>query len=91
MRSCGYLGRDRQRNRGYFCGIVRGVSNRPEGSKILTFLFGTLTGVVARSYISEALMWYRRCEALSTYILGDVSSQLAEMLRKTINLSKKDV
>jgi hypothetical protein len=45
----------------------------------------------ARSYISEALMWYRRCEALSTYILGEVSSQLAEMLRKTINLSKKDV
>jgi len=34
-----HLGRDRQRNRGFFSGLVRGVSNPREGSKILTFLF----------------------------------------------------
>ena len=40
MRSYGCLGRDRQRNRGFFSGMLRGVSNPREGSKILTFLFG---------------------------------------------------
>jgi hypothetical protein len=30
---------DRQRNRQFFSGMVRGVSNACEGSKILTFLF----------------------------------------------------
>ena len=39
MRSCGYLVRDRQRNWRFFSGMVRGVSNPREGSKILTFLF----------------------------------------------------
>ena len=34
------LGRDRQRNRGFFSGMLRGVSNAREGLKILTFLFG---------------------------------------------------
>ena len=34
-------GRDRQRNRGFFSGMVRGVSRAREGSKILTFLFRT--------------------------------------------------
>jgi hypothetical protein len=29
----------RQRNRGFFNGLVRGVSNACEGSKILSFLF----------------------------------------------------
>jgi hypothetical protein len=29
----------RQRNRGLFSGLVRGVSNPREGSRILTFLF----------------------------------------------------
>jgi hypothetical protein len=33
------LGRDRQRNRGFFSGMLRGESNAWEGSKILTFLF----------------------------------------------------
>jgi hypothetical protein len=32
---------------------------------------------------------YLRYEALRTYILCEVSSQLPEMLRKTINISKK--
>ena len=36
----GYLGWDRQRNRGFFSGMVRGMSNPRESSKILTFLFG---------------------------------------------------
>jgi hypothetical protein len=31
--------RDRQRNRAFFSGMVRGVSNAREDSKILTFLF----------------------------------------------------
>src|SRR5215211_1421008 len=39
LRGYGYLGQDRQRNRGFFSGIVRGVSDPREGSKILTFLF----------------------------------------------------
>ena len=30
---------DRQRNRGFFSGMVRGVSDPREGTKILTFLF----------------------------------------------------
>jgi hypothetical protein len=34
-------------------------------------------------------MWHRRFEALRTYILYEVSSERAEMLRKTINMSKK--
>ena len=39
LRSCGNLGRDRQRNRRFFSGILRGVSGAREGSKILSFLF----------------------------------------------------
>jgi hypothetical protein len=35
----GYQGQDRQRNRGLFSGMVRGVSSPREGSKILTLLF----------------------------------------------------
>jgi hypothetical protein len=42
----------RQRNRGFFSGMVRGVSNTREGPKILTFLFRSR--VVRSSYISEA-------------------------------------
>jgi hypothetical protein len=38
LRSYGNLGRDRQRNRGFFSDMVRGVSEPREGSKILTFL-----------------------------------------------------
>ena len=34
-----HLGRDRQRNRGFFSGMVRGLSNPREGSKLLSFLF----------------------------------------------------
>jgi hypothetical protein len=34
-----HQGRGRQRNRQFFNGMVRGVSNAREGSKILTFLF----------------------------------------------------
>jgi hypothetical protein len=32
------MGRDRQRNRGFFSGVIRGVSSPREGSKILKFL-----------------------------------------------------
>jgi hypothetical protein len=32
-------GRDRQRNRGFFSGMIRGVSDPREVSKMLTFLF----------------------------------------------------
>jgi hypothetical protein len=34
-----HLGRDRQRNRGLLIGMVRGMSDPREGSKILSFLF----------------------------------------------------
>jgi hypothetical protein len=34
------VARDRQRNRQFFSGMVRGVSNACEGSEILTFLYG---------------------------------------------------
>jgi hypothetical protein len=39
LKSYGYLGRDRQRNRGFLSGMVRGVSRAHEGSENLTFLF----------------------------------------------------
>jgi hypothetical protein len=42
----------------------------------------------SRSYAAGFLTWYGRFEALRTYILCEVSSQLAEMLRKTTNTSK---
>ena len=45
-------GRDPQRNRAFFSGMVRGASNLREGSKILFFLFRSR--VVRSSYISEA-------------------------------------
>jgi hypothetical protein len=35
----------RQSNRGFFSGMIRGVSNPREGSKILTFLFRTPTSM----------------------------------------------
>jgi hypothetical protein len=54
LRSYGSLGRDRQRNRGFFSGKVRGVSNPREGPKILTFLFRSHPVCRARTYISEA-------------------------------------
>jgi hypothetical protein len=55
LRSYGNLGRDRQRNRGLFVGMVRGVSNPREGSKMLIFLSWAPTGVCrTHSYISEA-------------------------------------
>ncbi len=47
----GNLGRERQRSRGFFSGMVRGVSDPREGSKILTFLFRPQ--LVCISYISE--------------------------------------
>ena len=40
-----HLGRDRQRNRGFFSGMLRGVSNAREGLKILFFLLSDPTGV----------------------------------------------
>ena len=39
LRSYGNQGQDRQRNRGFFSGMIRGVSNAREGSKILTFFY----------------------------------------------------
>jgi hypothetical protein len=48
------VARDRQRNRGFFSGMARGVSRAREGSKILTFLFGPRLVCTARSYVSEA-------------------------------------
>jgi hypothetical protein len=42
LRSYGKSGRDRQRIRGLFSGIIRGVSSPREGSKILTFLLRSL-------------------------------------------------
>jgi hypothetical protein len=50
------VARGRERNRAFFSGLVRGVSNLREGSKSLTFLFGPRLVCTARSYISEALL-----------------------------------
>jgi hypothetical protein len=44
---------DRQRNRGFFSGMLRGVSILREGSKILSFLFRPYW-CAARYYMSEA-------------------------------------
>jgi hypothetical protein len=49
LKSYGNLRRDRQRNRRFFSGLVRGESRTREGSKILTFLFGPLLVCAARS------------------------------------------
>ena len=51
LRGYGTSGRDRQRNRVFFSGMLRGVSNPREGSKILSFLFRSRQ--VCISYISE--------------------------------------
>ncbi len=48
------VARDRQRNRGFFSGMLRGVPGPCEGSKILTFHFRPRLMCAARSYISEA-------------------------------------
>jgi hypothetical protein len=53
----GELGRDRQRNRVFFSGMLRGVPNPREGSKILPFLLQPRVVCRARSYISEARGW----------------------------------
>jgi hypothetical protein len=47
-----WMSGDRQRNRGFFSSLVRGVSNPCEGSKILSFLFRS--HLVCSSYIFEA-------------------------------------
>jgi hypothetical protein len=47
-------GRDRQRNRGLFSAMVRGVSKLREGSEILRFLFRSRLVCRASSFISEA-------------------------------------
>jgi hypothetical protein len=52
LSSYGYLVRDRQRNRRFFSGMLRGVSTFREGSKILTF--PCRPRLVCISYISEA-------------------------------------
>jgi hypothetical protein len=71
-----------------FGGMARGVSNASKGPKILAFLFRPRLACssllhLLRSYVASDFRG-------SAYILCEVSSQLAEMLRKTTNLSKKD-
>ena len=39
LSSYGNVGRDRQRNRAFLSGMLRGVSSPSEGSKILSFVF----------------------------------------------------
>jgi hypothetical protein len=53
--SYGCLGQDRQRNRGLFSGIVRGVSKPRKGSKILTFIFRSR--VVSSSLLHLRSSW----------------------------------
>jgi len=53
LRGYGYLGQDRQSNRGFFSGIVRGVSDPREGRRSLVSYFDP-DWCAACSYISEA-------------------------------------
>jgi hypothetical protein len=46
------VARGRLRNRGFFSDLVRGVSDPPEGSKNLSFLFRPRQWFAARSYIA---------------------------------------
>jgi hypothetical protein len=55
LRSYGSLGRDWHRNRGFFSGLVRGVSNAREGSKIPTFLFRSR--VMCSSFLHLRSSW----------------------------------
>jgi hypothetical protein len=48
------VGWGRQRNRAFFSGMLRGVSNACKGSKILTFLYRSRLVCTARSFIPEA-------------------------------------
>ena len=48
------MAQGRQRNQGFFIGMVRGVSNACEGSKILSVLFRPRLVCAARFYISQA-------------------------------------
>jgi hypothetical protein len=104
--------------RGSFSGILRGVSNAREGSKILRFLFrsplvcSSLLHLRSSGKVKSA-NYYALCTLSDVlrslgpmrgflcgigawklcvlYILCEVSSQLAQMLRITTNMSKKDV
>jgi hypothetical protein len=53
------LGRDWQRNRSFFNGMVRGLTNPREGQKILTFLFGPR--VVCSSLLHLRSSWKVNC------------------------------
>jgi hypothetical protein len=58
LRSYGYPVRDRQRNRQFFSGMIRGVLNASEGSKILTFLYrGPDWCAQARSPMRQGFSW----------------------------------
>jgi hypothetical protein len=59
LRSCGTSGRDRQRNRGLFSRTLRGVSKPPEGSQILSFLFGPR--LVCSSLLHLRSSWKVNC------------------------------
>jgi hypothetical protein len=78
LRSYGCLGRDRQRNRGFSSGTIRGVSNSREGSKILSFPFRSR--LVCSSEIRSPAYIHPLCE---------VSSLLAEHPRENYELSRK--
>ena len=56
--------RDRQRNRGFFSGMVRGVSNPCEGSKMLTFLYRPR--LVCSSLLHLLRSW-KGCSRKSTF------------------------
>jgi len=51
--------RDRQRNRGFFSGMVRGVSDPREGSKNLTFL--SQPRMVCSSVLHLRSSWKANC------------------------------
>jgi hypothetical protein len=63
LSSYGCLERGRQRNRGFFSGMVRGVSDPREGSKMLTFLFRSR--LVCSSLTSPKLVEDEFCELRS--------------------------
>jgi hypothetical protein len=65
----------RQRNRGFFSDLVRGVSNACEGSKILSFLYRPR--LVCYSLLHLRSSWKVNCANFALVVSPDVRCPLA--------------
>ena len=68
-----HLGRDRQRNRGFFSGMGRSVSDPREGLKILTFLFRS--PLVCSSLLHIRSSWKVNSSNFAITAFSEVRSQ----------------